>query len=81
VASAERLHLEVVGWLLRHVRPRDAMTVGPPPATAGSFRLPGVSLGFTGLFLAGYASVDALARLRWGAGLAAITLTRAWAWS
>ena len=30
VASAERLHLEVVGWLLRHVRPRDAMTVGPP---------------------------------------------------
>ena len=31
VASAERLHLEVVGWLLRHVRPRDAMTVGPPP--------------------------------------------------
>jgi len=64
VASAERLHLEVVGWLLRHVRPRDAMTVGPPPATAGSFRLPGVSLGFTGLFLAGYASGDAVARLR-----------------
>jgi len=27
VASAERLRLEVVGWLLRHVRPRDAMTV------------------------------------------------------
>ena len=69
VASAERLHLEVVGWLLRHVRPRDAMTVGPPPVPAGSFRLPRVSRGFTGLFLSGYASVDAVARLRWaGAG-------------
>jgi hypothetical protein len=42
VASAERLRLKVVGWLLRHVRPRDAMTVGPPPVPAGSFRLPRV---------------------------------------
>lgn len=55
VASAERLRLKVVGWLLRHIRPRDAMTVGPPPVPAGSFRLPCVSRGFTGLFLAGYA--------------------------
>ena len=51
VASAEQLRLKVVGWLLRHVRPRDAMTVGPPPVPAGNFRLPRVSPGFTGLFL------------------------------
>src|SRR5215831_15335071 len=51
VASAERLRLKVVGWLLRHVRPRDAITVGPPPVPAGSFCLPHVPLGFTGLFL------------------------------
>jgi hypothetical protein len=41
-----------------------AKTASPPPVTAGSFRLPDVSLGFTRLFLAGYASVDAVARLR-----------------
>ena len=76
VASAERLHLEVVGWLLRHVRPRDAMTVGPPPVPAASFRLPRVSSGFTGLFLQ-----VTLRATQWrgsgGQGLAAITLTRA----
>ena len=55
VASAERLRLKVVGWLLRHVRPRDAITAFPPPVPAGSFCLPHVPLGFTGLFLAGYA--------------------------
>src|SRR5215470_13492055 len=38
VASAERLRFKVVGWLLRHVRHRDAMTAGPPPVPAGSFR-------------------------------------------
>ena len=76
VASAERLHLEVVGWLLRHVRPRDAMTVGPPPVPAASFRLPRDSSGFTGLFLQ-----VTLRATQWrgsgGQGLAAITLTRA----
>src|SRR5215470_19291169 len=35
VASTERLRLKVVGWPLRHVRPRDAMTVGPPPVPSG----------------------------------------------
>jgi hypothetical protein len=81
VASAERLRLKVVGWLLSHVRPRDAMTVGPPPVPAGSFRLPRVSRGLPACSLQVTLSVDAVARLRRGAGLAAITLTRAWAWS
>jgi hypothetical protein len=80
VASAEWPRLKVVGWLLRHVRPRDTMTVGPPPVSAGSIRLPRVWLGFTGLFLQ-----VTLRSMRWrgsgGPGLAAVTLTRARAWS
>ena len=80
VASAERLHLEVVGWLLRHVRPRDAMTVGPPSEQREASVCRAFPWG-----LPACSSQGTLRAMQWrgsgGPGPAAITLTRAWAWS
>ena len=75
---AERLHSKVVGWLPRHVRPRDVTTVGPPPVTAGSFRCCAFTRG-----LPACSWQVTIGSTQWRgsgrSGLAAITLTRAWA--
>src|SRR5262245_6988709 len=63
VASAERLRLKVAGWLLRHVRPRDAITVDRRRCQ----REASVCRTFRWVYrpvLASYASVDAVARHR-----------------
>jgi hypothetical protein len=80
LVSTERLYLDVVGWLLRHVRPSRCHDGLPPPVIAESFRLPRVSLGLLACSLQ-----VTLGSTQWrgsgGPGLAAITLTRAWTWS